>query len=169
MKIFSVIKDSVCEGEKSFHLLGTYVNLSEAIKRLKDEFEQAKEDYSYQDSEHIVYEYDEDNNTCFDVYEDGYYDLNHISCSVEESELEINTTHLAFENLVFDQMEQINENKDDKEFSEIYEKMSDEEKNTVASEISSQMMNDDEMWQSIDESLNHFIFHHPKFINRRGD
>lgn len=86
MRIYSVIMDSVCEGEKSFHIIGSFINLTQAQECLQKEYKNACDDYQDWNQDTLVYDY-EDGRDSFDVYEDGYYDVNHISCAIEESEI----------------------------------------------------------------------------------
>ena len=60
MRIISVIKDSVYEGNKTLDIIGHFTKTEDALKCLENEYSKAKEDYSYQNQDKIVYDYDEE-------------------------------------------------------------------------------------------------------------
>lgn len=172
MRIISVIKDSVYEGNKTLDIIGHFTKTEDALKCLENEYSKAKEDYSYQNQDKIVYDYDEEHQQ-FDIYEDGFYDANHITCSIVQHELrteeeaiqdEKNDSIQYFATLVGEFLE-TQENDGQSEFP----KLTDEEKKNVVFEVARHLLADEDMWGKIDECISYYLYHHTLIMQKRGD
>ena len=172
MNIYSVIMDSVYEGEKKFHIIGTFQTLNQALECLKKEYQTACEDYKEHNQKEMVYDYDEKDGS-FDVYRDGYYDSNHITCKISVNDLrtieeaiqdEKNDSIQYFATLVGEFLE----NQENDTHSE-FPKLTDEEKKNVIFEVARHLLADEDMWGKIDECISYFLYHNETVMKKRGD
>ncbi len=154
MKVWTVIYSYQFDtGDCGIRCEGMFTSRATAVAKLGELMTEAKKGWSKETED----EYDVESGT-YSIWEKGEYCYNHIDIIIFEGEVAING-QAFFKDLANDTIDRLAGYKDN-EFPDTTNLNLDD----ICDHVAERCMEDDEIWQHIDENLEWYVWHHPSII-----